>query len=404
VVYDRHDRWRLAIGQMTSNPHIFTGDGFAHRLALLYAALFLTLGIQVPFLPVWLAAKGMDAHMIGIVLAVPMVVRVFAIPMAARIADQRDALRAVIVVAAMAAVVGYGALALVDGVVAILVAFAFASAASTPVMLLTDAYALRGLVARGLAYGAVRLWGSAAFIVASLAAGALFDLIAPRDLIWLIVAPVVLTAGAAGLLAPLEGQGRRTTVGAPPPAAQVLRAPVFLLVAGAASLVQASHAVYYGFSTIAWQQQGFDGIAIGALWSLGVVAEIVLFAASARLPAGVTPTLLLCLGAAGASLRWAAMAWDPPAVALPVLQCLHALSFGATHLGALGFVARAAPPGLATTAQGYLAVALGVVMAVAMGLAGILYARYGGQAYTAMAMMALAGGLCAVKAHRITSR
>ena len=55
---------------------------------------------------------------------------------------------------------------------------------------------------------------------------------------------------------------------------------------------------------------------------------------------------------------------------LPLLQCLHALSFGATHLGTLAFVARAAPPGLAATAQGYLAVALGVAMAAAMGFVG----------------------------------
>ena len=53
------------------------------------------------------------------------------------------------------------------------------------------------------------------------------------------------------------------------------------------------------------------------------------------------------------------MALDPPRALLPLLQCLHGLSFGATHLGALAFIARAAPAGLAATAQGYLAVAGG---------------------------------------------
>ena len=48
------------------------------------------------------------------------------------------------------------------------VAFAvLASAAHTPVFLLVDAYALRGLGRHGRAYGPVRLWGSAAFIVSS---------------------------------------------------------------------------------------------------------------------------------------------------------------------------------------------------------------------------------------------
>jgi PPP family 3-phenylpropionic acid transporter len=76
------------------------------------------------------------------------------------------------------------------------------------------------------------------------------------------------------------------------------------------------------------------------------------------------------------------------------------LSFGATHLGALGFVARHAPAGQAATAQGYLAIATGVVLAGAMGISGVLYEKFGGLAYTAMALAAVAGGACAVVAYR----
>jgi len=122
-----------------------------------------------------------------------------------------------------------------------------------------------------------------------------------------------------------------------------------------------------------------------------VLAEIVLFAASARL--AFDPTFLLAAGAAGAVIRWGAMALAPPAVLLVMLQCLHALSFGATHLGALGVVARLAPAQLGATAQGYLAVALAVVMAGAMGLSGELYSRWGDGAYWAMAVLAGGGGV-----------
>src|SRR5438477_11606 len=79
------------------------------RLALFYAALFAALGVQLPFLPVWLAAKGLDAATIGLVLAVPLVVRVIVIPLATHAADRYQALRAVIATAAAAAVLGYGA-------------------------------------------------------------------------------------------------------------------------------------------------------------------------------------------------------------------------------------------------------------------------------------------------------
>jgi PPP family 3-phenylpropionic acid transporter len=108
----------------------------------------------------------------------------------------------------------------------------------------------------------------------------------------------------------------------------------------------------------------------------------------------------LCVGALGAVIRWTGMALDPPVLALPWLQMLHALSFGATHLGALGFVARHAPPGQAATAQGYLAIAMGLAMAGAMGISGVLYGSFGSRAYAAMALAAVAGGACAMLAHR----
>ena len=137
---------------------------------------------------------------------------------------------------------------------------------------------------------------------------------------------------------------------------------------------------------------------IGALWAIGVVTEIVLFALSARLWFG--PVALLAIGAAGAVIRWTAMAFDPPLALLPGLQLLHAASFAATHLGMMGFLARAVPRELSATAQGVIATATGIVMAAATGLSGLLYASAGSLAYLAMAGMALAGLCCALIAGR----
>jgi MFS transporter, PPP family, 3-phenylpropionic acid transporter len=371
---------------------------FAWRLAVFYAALFVALGVQVPFLPLWLAAKGLDPGAIGIVLSLPMIVRVFAIPLATRGADRHDALHNVLVVASAMAVLGYGALGLTQGVVAVTLAYALASAFFTPLIPLADAYALRGLGHIGRAYGPVRLWGSAAFIVGTFAAGLLLDVMAARDLIWIMVATLAMTTAAAFALSPLTLRDGVAAKGLPF-ARDLLRDPVLLAAAAAASLIQASHAIYYGFSALDWTTAGFDGGAIAALWALGVVAEIALFALSGRL--SIAPTTLLMLGGAGAVIRWGAMAFDPPPALLPPLQCLHAFSFGATHLGAVAVVARRAPAALAATAQGYFAVALGLVMAAALGVSGVLYAHWGGFAYAAMALVAAGGGLFAVLAHRL---
>jgi PPP family 3-phenylpropionic acid transporter len=373
--------------------------GFAPRLAALYAAIFILTGIQLPFFPLWLKARELDAGEIGLVLAAPMVVRVLAIPFAARMADRHDALRSGLIVASCLSVAGYVLLGFSSGAAAILIAYTLVSLAFTPVMPLAETYALRGLSQRGRAYGPVRLWGSAAFILGTFAAGFATDAMPARHLIWLIVAASLFNALTSFALAPLS-TGQPAPNEPPAPRRSLLREPAFLAVLAAASLIQASHAVYYGFSALQWRAAGLDGRTIAALWALGVIAEIVLFAVSGRLPPVFQPTVLLLIGAAGATLRWSAMAFDPPGFALPWLQLLHALSFGATHLGALTYLARNAPAGQGATVQGYLAIALGLAMAGAMGLSGLLYAAFGSLAYAAMALAAIAGGVCGLKAHR----
>jgi PPP family 3-phenylpropionic acid transporter len=277
--------------------------------------------------------------------------------------------------------------------------YAVSATAFMLLFVLSDVYALRGLAPHRRAYGPVRLWGSAAFIAANLAAGYLLDIIAARDLIWLVVAALALCVIAGWTLPPLTTRPSGSA-GPTPPARTLLRDPSFIAVAAAASLIQGSHALYYSFSTIDWQAAGYGGGAIGMLWALGVFAEIVLFALSARLPAAFGPSVLIMIGGSGALLRWIAMALDPPGVLLPLLQCLHGLSFGATHLGTLAFIGRAAPAGLAATAQGYLAVSTGVAIAAATGLSGLLYGRFGAAAYGAMALIAASGLAAAVVLHR----
>ena len=375
------------------------GTGFAARLAALYAAFFIVAGIQQPFFPVWLKAKGLDPGTIGIVLAMPMLLRILAIPLVTHAADRRDALRAAIIMTSTLSVAGYVLVGLAEGAAAILALYALASFAFTPMMPLAETYAFKGLTARGRAYGPVRLWGSATYIVGTFLAGFATDAIPARHLIWLIVAASLLNAFAAAGLAPLPTHVPNASE-QPPARKPLLRDLTFLAVLAASSLIQASHAIFYGFSALQWRAAGLDGSVIAALWGLGVIAEIVLFAFSGRLPALFQPIVLLMIGALGGALRWSAMAFDPPIVALPFLQLLHALSFGATHLGALTYLARSAPPGQSATAQGYHAIAQGAVMAGAMGLSGLLYEDFGGHAYAAMALTAVVGGACALIAQR----
>ena len=374
-------------------------DTFVPRLALVYGGIYLAIGVMLPFLAVWFAAKGLGPAEIGLVLAAPIVARIVAMPLVTGFADRTGAVRAVLMAAAIATTAAYALVGLAEGFWPILLTVVLASAAFAPVLPLTDAYALQGLAQRQRAYGPVRLWGSAAFVAGSIGAGLLMEHMAPRLLIWVIVAAFSVAALLALALQPLHAAPRVRAATRLSPFV-LLRAPGLVAAVAAASLVQASHAVYYAFSALAWQAGGLSGFSIGVLWALGVAAEIALFALSPRLPAVFTPTLLLALGAAGALVRWAAMALDPPLAALPLLQLLHALSFGATHLGAVQFVARAASPGAAASAQGYLSVSIATAMSVATALAGKAFAVYGTSAYALAAVLALGGLALAFVAHR----
>ena len=384
---------------MTQEPK-FSTDRFVLKLGLFYAAYFLYGGVQLPFFPLWLESRGLDASAIGVVIAVPMVVRIIFTPIIGHQVDRRSALKATLVIVSAAACVGTVVVGLAQSFWSIFVAVTLASIAYAPLPSLSDAYALNGLRVRGKAYGPVRLWGSVSFIVANVGAGFLLGYIAPSQLIWLVASAFFLTFLAALALAPLEPHTPRPEGVSPSPRSLWSNRP-FVLVIAAAGLTQASHAFYYGFSTLEWRGVGLSGTLIGVLWGVGVVAEVILFAVSGRLPRAIAPTLMIAVGAGGAVIRWVAMAFEPSIAVLLPLQILHAGSFAATHIGAMAFLSRAVPRELAATAQGTLATVTGLLTASATGLSGLIYAASGSRTYLVMAAMASVGVICALTANRL---
>jgi len=376
---------------MADQPKAVAGDDFGPRVAIFYAAIFAFVGVQMPFFPVWLAAKGLDPRSIALVLSLAITMRLFAVPIATRLVDRSGRFRGALIFASAATSLGYVALGFAEGLSGILALYAVASVFAAPVLPLADAYALKGLRVRGRPYGPVRLWGSAAFVAANLGAGLLLDLIAPRQVLWLLVAALLATAAASLGLRPLDADPPRPA-GAGTAHRRLLLSPVFLTVVAASSLIQASHALFYGFSVIDWTRKGLSGSVIGGLWAIGVLAEIALFALSGRLPPQIGPLALIGLGALGAVVRWSIMATDPPWLLLPLLQCLHGLSFGATFLGSVQMIARIAADRQPATAQGDFATVGAAAMAVSTAFSGVLYGAQGSAGYVVMAVIAAAGG------------
>ena len=138
----------------------------------------------------------------------------------------------------------------------VFLAFAVTACVWTPMVPLTDAYALRGVARYGLNYGPLRLWGSAAFVVGALACGLLVDFIAARHLIWVIAAVAGLGAVAASGFSRWSIRRRPQRRPQARRAAPLLREPGFLAIILASALIQGSHAAYYSFASITWQACG----------------------------------------------------------------------------------------------------------------------------------------------------
>lgn len=376
-------------------------DTSAIRIGVFYAALFAILGLHLPYLPLWLDWAGLTSSEIAIVLAVPLFLRLGFAPVIAVYADAHHAHRLVILALAAAAMVTGLVLMATRGFWPIfLVALLFTLSIAT-IMPLIETVAVASVKSKGHDYGRMRLWGSLSFVAVGFAGGWMVD--GHGD--WIILPMLLVVVGltwAAGFNLPRQSP--------PDPAtrtfAQGLHSDdarrlalngLFLTFLVSASTIQGAHGLFYTFGALHWQEQGLSTTMVGTLWALGIVAEVLLFAWSGAAVALVGPVLLLIIGGAAAVVRWMAMSFDPGLALLIPLQILHGATYGATHLGAVYFIARSVPESAAGTAQAlYGACAMGVATGAATLISGPLYDTFQGRGYAAMAVLAVAGLAAAV--------
>ncbi len=387
-------------------------SGYATRLGAFYAAIFLVVGIQLPFWPVWLAGRGLDAQEIATVFAAAIWAKIITTPAIGALADRLGRRRMVMVALAALACVAYAALWPVAGWWPLLALTILAGIAHSALMPLGDSITLAAVRERGLDYGRIRVWGSVSFIVAAIGSGAALALAANAGpgpgaapgsgsapgpggnevLLLVLAASAVLLGACFALPASVRPVPTGARWAANGDLWRLAADRRFWLFVVSAAALQASHQLYYGFGTLYWRELGFSDTVIGLLWAEGVVAEIVLFWYSARLVERFGPLGLMALGGVAGILRWSLMGVLPGLGAAAVLQLLHAATFGASHLGAMHFMAARVPPGAAASAQSlYSALSAGLGSGLVMLAAGSLYAAYGGQAYPFMALLSAAG-------------
>ena len=365
----------------------------AVRLSAIYGGIFLVIGIHMPFWPVWLTARGLDPGEIGIVIAAGGIIRIGISPWVARICDRTgERRRPMIVLTALAAIL-FLPFAVADGFWQILFLQALFAGALGPLMPIAESLTMIGAREHGLDYGRIRLWGSLTFILGASGVGFFLKGAAP-DLIWAAILGALLLSATVMWSAPDFRAPAADKHFAP--MARVLSDRTFLVFLAATACVQGSHALYYGFGTIHWLRLGFGEGMIGLLWAEGVLAEVILFVFAAGAVRKIGPARLIALGGVAALLRWGIAAETSSLSMFVVLQILHAITFGASHLGAVYFISERMPAEVSATAQtAYALISSGLAIGLTSLASGYLYAAFAGQAYWMMAGMGAVGACLA---------
>lgn len=346
-------------------------------------------GVHLPFFPAWLESRGFTPESIGLLMMAMGLVRVVTGPVLGFLADAFSARRLAIITLIGVAAASYGGYAVLPGPVFVVLFSITSSIAFSAVGPLIEGITLKAAITHQFDYGRVRSFGSAGFIVMNFASG-IYLAQQGVDAFLVILTCAAAFAFAMAFLLPQEGPPQhdhhRSHVWRQVRA--LVRQPAFIVFLLAAGLAQSCHAFYYGFGTLNWKALGYSADLIGFLWALGVVAEIMLFTFSNRIVAWLGPVRLLVIGTASGLLRWTIVAFSPPLWVLIPVQCLHAGTFGAAHLGAMHFLARAVPSYLVGTAQSiYAAVTIGVFMASGQYVSGHLFADFGAKGYLLMTIL-----------------
>jgi len=356
-------------------------------LSLFLIAIYFVYGAYVPFWSLWLESKGISAEQIGLLIGLGLGIRFAGNLLIMGRANRASLLIPTCRYLAVLSLLCYLGFYWVDSFWALLALMLLANFIYPTLLPLSEALAARMMLQVKLDYGKVRLWGSAAFIVGSTLVGALVQHYGASWVLHAMILGLLLLTGLSWLPmapAPQDAPSSGNKIGF----RSLLTDRSFLIFLLVVSLLQGSHAAYYGFSALYWKAHGYAENVIGYLWALGVMAEIGMFALSRRLLKGFSYQQLFFIGGLGCVLRWILLANTTELAWLLVAQLLHAVTFCVSHLGAIRYMTQQLPAEQVIPAQTlYAAFPAGVVMALLTAVAGFGYQQVQGQVFWLMAML-----------------
>lgn len=353
-----------------------------------FVGFFFAYGVYLPFWALWFEEQGVSPTDIGLLVGIGFATRCLAnmvlTPRIHKVEHLMPALRWL----SLASIVFIGFHFFTGGSFWLMaLATVLFNLCCGPAVPLSDAMANYYSRLKMLDYGRTRLWGSIAFIAGSTVVGFLVAQFGSDMILYTALAGVI-AAWVFSLRStqPMPVTTSEENTERPKLTELLTEGPVikFLLLM---ALIQGSHAAYYSFSSIYWKEAGYSEDIIGYLWSLGVVAEVAVFALSKRLFSGWTLRALFLLASVGVIVRWGMTASTTLLFALVLIQLLHGVTFAIAHIAAIQYIQHSEQRKMVALQALYNAIPLGAFIALMTTLSGWGYEHWGANVFWAMAAM-----------------
>jgi PPP family 3-phenylpropionic acid transporter len=357
-------------------------------VVLVYVAYYLGAGTLIPYFPLWLKDRQLDAVDIAFVLSVPAVVRVLAAPFFGYFGDAFGK-RRVIRIMSTVGVTAAAMLSLASPFWAIMLLTGITYICWQSMPLQMDSIAI-GLVRRRLVagYGSIRAFGSTAFIAATFIGTGMLTHFGTDGILGCFIGSGVMLLLATTQVSAGAGKTQTATTNLP---VNVWLQPKLVSVLVAAGLVHGAHAAFISFGALHMRDLGYSNTTLGIVFATATGAEILMFFSGYLVTDLLRPIQWIALGAGVATLRWIATAFVDDPFLLTLIQLTHALTFSGTYMGMIGYLVENVDQRQMASAQGIYIAMFGAFNASLTMAVGAAFDRYGGQSFLLSAMLPAAG-------------
>lgn len=368
------------------------------RLSSNYFWYFGILGLVVPFLSVFLDARGFNSLEIGEILAVITATKIVAPTLWAQLADKSGKQLTIVKVGALLSLLSFSCILWTVNYWPLMFSLAMFSLFWTAILPQIEVMTLSSIRKSAKIYARVRLWGSIGFIVVAVLSGELIERYSPE--VFSYVGILILTGLFVSTLYSQQPRIKAYTLNGNSSIKDKIIDGNFLLFFFAGLLLQMSFGPYYVFFALYLQNLDYSGFLIGIFIAIGVVAEVGIFIFAGLFFRSFSIKTLISVSILLTALRWYLVGhFAQSNTALVLSQLIHALSFGLYHSASIAFIQRHFNANQQSRGQAvYIGGVYGAGGALGAYIAGVLWLNGEGAMTTFdfAAISALIGGVLAL--------